>query len=86
MEVTEVAKRGDPLTSPATHPVADEVHVVTTLGQQRERAVTLLVPVTAHERVGKMPETNLQMQYNDKFLKSFLSYGVFLFICTFIYF
>jgi hypothetical protein len=61
VKVTEVAKRGHPLTLLAAHPVANEVDVVAALGQQRERTLTLLVPVAAHKRVGKVPETHLEI-------------------------
>jgi len=47
------------LTLPAGHPVAQQVEVMATLGEQREGTLTFLVPVASNIRVGKVPKTDL---------------------------
>ena len=44
---------------PLPHPVVDEVHVVTTLRHQGERAPSLAPPVPPHEAVGEVPVADI---------------------------
>ena len=58
-KVAKMAEGGNMLTLPAGHPVAQQVEVMATLGEQREGTLTLLVPVASNIRVGKVPKTDL---------------------------
>jgi hypothetical protein len=40
--------------------MTDQVNVMTTLGQQRKRALRFFVPVATDKRVGKVPITHLK--------------------------
>ena len=64
VKVTEISKWREFLTQSSTHPVTDQVYIVTAFGKQRKWACLLFVPVTTDKRMGKMPETNLQCTYN----------------------
>ena len=60
----KTAKRWDPCAPFVSHPPVDEVNVMTRLCQQRKRAGCLVIPVSSHIRMGKVPPANLQNMWS----------------------
>ena len=58
-EMLQRSKGLDTDSWPLSHPVVDEVHVMTTLCHQRERVLRLISPVTTDKTVSKVPEANI---------------------------